>query len=301
MAGRPPPWLTLAGALPVGSSKKDKHRRSKLFEIFDPNGNGYLSLAEVDKGLIHTFQLASDGDKHVTKECKAAIVRAFQATKDKSGQTDGIDGDTVTRSEFRLLLIALERYMELLHMFKVMDASQDQRVSQAEFVRATPLLRQWGVALARPDEAFKKIDRNAGGQVLFDEFSGWALKVGLEMLEDDPEDDPEEGEELLASLHAYAADEAAQHAEELAARPEYAALVGERDREWREMQQALAPEAVDPRTLGWTGRARKDDPTTAAREDVPQWVHLAETLPAAPHQKLERKKLFDQVGSHDLA
>ena len=32
----------------------------------DPNGNGYLSLAEVDKGIIDTFQV-NGGDRFATK------------------------------------------------------------------------------------------------------------------------------------------------------------------------------------------------------------------------------------------
>jgi hypothetical protein len=40
-----------AGKLPIGKSETDHARRNELFQQFDPNGNGYLSLAEVDKGV----------------------------------------------------------------------------------------------------------------------------------------------------------------------------------------------------------------------------------------------------------
>ena len=40
-----------AGKLPTGKSESDQARRDELFQQFDPNGNGYLSLAEVDKGV----------------------------------------------------------------------------------------------------------------------------------------------------------------------------------------------------------------------------------------------------------
>jgi Ca2+-binding EF-hand superfamily protein len=36
--------------LPTEKTAEQKEKRQALFSTFDPNGNGYLSLAEVDKG-----------------------------------------------------------------------------------------------------------------------------------------------------------------------------------------------------------------------------------------------------------
>lgn len=40
-----------ASKLPTGTSSGEKAVRDELFRQFDPNGNGYLSLAEVDRGV----------------------------------------------------------------------------------------------------------------------------------------------------------------------------------------------------------------------------------------------------------
>jgi Ca2+-binding EF-hand superfamily protein len=40
-----------AAKLPIGKSDSENALRDELFRQFDPNGNGYLSLAEVDKGV----------------------------------------------------------------------------------------------------------------------------------------------------------------------------------------------------------------------------------------------------------
>ncbi len=50
-----------AGKLPVGKSESDQSRRDELFQQFDPNGNGYLSLAEVDKGVKEVLGLEVRG------------------------------------------------------------------------------------------------------------------------------------------------------------------------------------------------------------------------------------------------
>jgi hypothetical protein len=37
--------------LPTGTSAEEKAARDRLFQQFDPNGNGFLSLVEIDKGI----------------------------------------------------------------------------------------------------------------------------------------------------------------------------------------------------------------------------------------------------------
>ena len=45
--------------------------RFEMFGQFDPNGNGYLSLAEVDKGIRDILNIEELFD------CKPVIMRAF--------------------------------------------------------------------------------------------------------------------------------------------------------------------------------------------------------------------------------
>ena len=171
--------LKLAEKLPT--AKEEAEKRKELFNQFDPNGNGYLSLAEIDKGLIETFGLHG-GDNFSTKRCKPAIMRAYQAlhhsflprpppvharqlcpaallrsasprrsaphtlgvflfhlrrsssldphpsthassctwlqaAKDVGQVKSKLSDDYVTKKEFRLLLVYLRRYFELLAMF----------------------------------------------------------------------------------------------------------------------------------------------------------------------------------------
>ena len=156
-----PSWVELAQKLPAGNSDKDATARKILFNTFDPNGNGYLSLAEVDKGLIVKFQLVG-GDEFATKRCKPAINRAFHAAKGINGD-GGTGGDYVTKQEFRLLLVYLQRYFELLAVFDEVDTSDDRRVDATEFQKALPKLAEWGVKVADPAAEFAAIDENGGG------------------------------------------------------------------------------------------------------------------------------------------
>ena len=57
------------------SSYLPRQKRKALFNSFDPNGNGYLSLAEVDLGVRKAL------DSDALFDAKPAIMRAFQVKK----------------------------------------------------------------------------------------------------------------------------------------------------------------------------------------------------------------------------
>ena len=46
-------WDSLNAKLPLEKNDEDKAKRQELFKQFDPNGNGYLSLAEVQRIKLH--------------------------------------------------------------------------------------------------------------------------------------------------------------------------------------------------------------------------------------------------------
>lgn len=177
-------WEAIREKLPTEKTAEAKEERKKLFESFDPNNNGYLSLAEVDKGCRDVLGL------YEVFEAKKVIMRAFQAAKsvhqDKGGSSSSSVGeDYVERIEFRLLLLYLRQYFEYWQMFTIINSTTDKRISLDEFKSALPKLEKWGVRVNDPDATFKEIDVNGGGMILFDEFAEWAIKKQLDLEEDD--------------------------------------------------------------------------------------------------------------------
>jgi len=164
--------------LPTDKTEEHKAKRSEIFNNFDPNGNGYLSLAEVDKGCRDVLGI------YEIFECKKVIMRAFQAARKvhnkKSGSGSSND-DYIERAEFRLLLVYLAKYFEVWQMFDAIDSGNDSRISLEEFKTALPQILAWGVKIDDPNAAFAEIDLNGGGQVLFDEFADWAINKELQL------------------------------------------------------------------------------------------------------------------------
>jgi Ca2+-binding EF-hand superfamily protein len=169
--------------LPTEKTAEHKEKRKDLFSSFDPNGNGYLSLAELDKGCLEMGVGLP----------KPVIMRAFQAANSiaqDNGKNRTQHGfDYIEFCEFRLFLVYLQKYLELWKVFDDIDSGDDRRISFDEFQKALPKLSEWGVQVEDAQGEFNKIDTNGGGQVLFEEFTDWGLKKALASFE-------ESGEEL---------------------------------------------------------------------------------------------------------
>ncbi|KAL3935157.1 MAG: hypothetical protein SGBAC_009264, partial [Bacillariaceae sp.] len=160
--------------LPTEKGGPDKTKRGELWKQFNVNGNSYLSLAEVDKGLLDMELPAISNNKQV-------IMRAFQAAKgahNTPGEKD-LGEDFIERSEFRLLFVYLKNYLELWQLFGDIDAGDDKKINQQEFESAIPTMKAWGITLKDPEASFQEADANGGGEIVFDEFAHWAIQKAL--------------------------------------------------------------------------------------------------------------------------
>ena len=76
-------------------------------------------------------------------------------------------------------------------MFESLDNSGDHQINLEEFKKAVPTMEKWGVKIENPEEEFKKIDKNKGGTISFEEFCSFAIQKSLDLEEDDGFDDEE--------------------------------------------------------------------------------------------------------------
>ncbi|KAJ1454088.1 hypothetical protein M885DRAFT_618336 [Pelagophyceae sp. CCMP2097] len=154
--------------------------RLKLWRELDGNGNGYVSLAEFD-GWFNRHTLGIEkvrGQKSsIYAYARPALIRAFNLANGVSPAKPGqkLDGDAyITRSEFRLLLVATQAALCIFRIFDIADTSNDRRVSQAEWdcqlATINAELRSFGYSGPEMLQAdFAKIDVDGKGMVLLDE------------------------------------------------------------------------------------------------------------------------------------
>ena len=168
-------WDGLMSKLPVAKTSEDKKKRKELFSSIDMNGNGFVSLAEMDRGIQDVLCLPEIFDH------KRPIMRAFQAAKDKYKGKSTMGDDYIEWMEFRIFLVYLRQYFEYWVMFERVDASGDHKISLEEFKKALPTMKKWGVEVEDPEKEFKEIDKNGGGSIMFDEFCHYAIKKNLDL------------------------------------------------------------------------------------------------------------------------
>ena len=128
------------------------------------NGNRYLSLAEVDKGIRDVLGLEEVFD------CKEAVNYAFHFTKNSSPGESKYGEELLEFRELRLFLQTLRATFEFYQGFNKIDAEGDSRISKEEFCSEDiiELLGKWtGGEIEDIDAEFDAIDTNQGGMILF--------------------------------------------------------------------------------------------------------------------------------------
>ena len=172
-------WDGLLKKLPIKKTDSERAERKKLWNAIDMNGNGYVSLAEFDRGVRDVLGLPQ------IFNLKKVLIRAFTAAKDKVKGKAKQSGDYVEWLEFRYILIYLRQYFEYYVMFCRVDTSDDFKIDLKEFKKAKSTLDKWGVKISDPEAEFKKIDTNNSGSIMFEEFCEFAIHKNLDLEDDD--------------------------------------------------------------------------------------------------------------------
>jgi hypothetical protein len=161
--------------IPIGVAPEDKVQRLRIYAQFDMNNNGYLSLAEIDKGIRDVLELPELFD------AKPVIIRAYTAARTKIASKHSYGDDYVSKAEFRYLLIYLRMYYHLWIEFDILDSSNDRRLGEAEFVAGKERLAAWGISVKNPSEKFHELckEYKENTHLTFTDFCDWACKRHL--------------------------------------------------------------------------------------------------------------------------
>ena len=127
----------------------------RLWDKLDNNGNGIVSLAEIDAFAIYTYPLLNK---------KPALMRAYKKTVERDAD------EFVHKNEFLNLITNLFYFNRIYYVFNEIDTDGDHRIDLNEFKQSFSLLK---LGRCKAETVFKEIDTNNGGYILFDEFCQW--------------------------------------------------------------------------------------------------------------------------------
>ena len=130
------------------------------FSEMDVNGNGLISLAEIDK-LIATMYPKFDN--------KPALIRAYHAA-----DTNG--NGLISKKEFKSLWEYIEYFNRVWHKFEAMDKNNDRKLNLDEFKTMSCELFDTKFKDKEAAYVFELIDTNNGGAITFTEFCSFMIK-----------------------------------------------------------------------------------------------------------------------------
>tara|TARA_Y100000389_G_scaffold204574_1_gene258077 strand:+ start:6195 stop:6803 length:609 start_codon:yes stop_codon:yes gene_type:complete len=127
---------------------------AEQFKEMDYNGNGLISLAEIDKLIVEKYPIYNN---------KPALIRSYKAA---DSNNDGF----ITLSEFKNLWNYINIYNDLWSHFADMDVDEDRRISRTEFKNLSYIIFNEEMDDGASNYYFNLIDKNGGGMILFEEF-----------------------------------------------------------------------------------------------------------------------------------
>jgi len=182
-------WAALSRMLPSGRDDDAKVMRNALFEAFDEDDDGALTLSEAEDGvgrLLRGVKMLGIDPAPVLRSAFAAARGVHQRAVGDSPYSKG--AQLVERSEFRILLANLRYYLEVFGLFQKVDDTleDDDMITRLEFLRVAPHLRRLGTNIGDFEKAWRELDRDQSGKADFNEFLNFALNHKLQD-EDDPD------------------------------------------------------------------------------------------------------------------
>lgn len=167
-------WAAVDKKIPTACTPAGQALRKELFDSWDPNNSGTLTLTEVYGGLpnLVTGLVQNRNFRHSIKcafKCAREVHRVEGSNKQKKEA-----GDLIDRSEFHALLVAFRHYLELDILFDSIDKDGSRMVCWKEFEKILPKLEDWN--LGTKAQVKKKFPDEWTESMKYEDFAEWCIQ-----------------------------------------------------------------------------------------------------------------------------
>merc|ERR1711972_1264666 len=131
---------------------RDHAKIKSMWHTLDFNGNGIVSLAEIDKWVVENYPLLNH---------KPALMRCYKCTVAQGSTHDG----WVHRRDFKKFIVNVFYFNKLYWVFDEVNGD-DRRMTLPEFKECL-VLCHCSLSDAEARSEFSKCDKNGGGMILF--------------------------------------------------------------------------------------------------------------------------------------
>jgi Ca2+-binding EF-hand superfamily protein len=169
--------------------------RKTYFNNADNNGNGHLSLAEVDLFIQNMLigKYARDMGKRLHALYRPSYIRAFNATKPIHNSDNAVANDYIQFSEFRILNAYICIYAAMYDAFAKIDGgsegvdeNDDKRIERYEWLKGYRNISEYGfVGFSKitddkkANAIYDHMDSDGKGMVLLSEFCDYVKKCEM--------------------------------------------------------------------------------------------------------------------------
>jgi len=179
----PVDWEAVDKKIPVAATPDGRAARAKLFLSFDPNGNGLLSLTEVNGGLPTLVSGMGLNIKDFRPAIKCAFALARNAAPDeamgkKKSKAKKEAESMVDHAEFHALLIAFRQFIEMDVMFDSIDKDGTRMLNWKELEKALPKLEDWNLG-KKADVKRRWFKDDWTDSLKYEDFAEWAIDKKL--------------------------------------------------------------------------------------------------------------------------
>lgn len=198
-------WEEYDKLLPTSLDCASKLRQRKLFEEFDPKGEGIVQQPVVVRGLFRLVPRVGG-----INDTRSLIELCFRITQQTIRPVIDLSYESLDRNQFRVLLITLRCYLRLWEQFYnyTEGRSSDSLVRVSDIQAFQPVLEEWSpnveMLLIRLQEDVKQLDTLKSGVVPFNKFADCCLRRTLSVLAEYGEEaEKEETRRLLKQTHSH--------------------------------------------------------------------------------------------------